>query len=129
MVGIPWLGLLHVQILIGNEMINGNDRYYPVIDHPTTAELKVLGFQKNFNIIIAMGRPFRPDMVGLVAVKTNQYRKPLRDEWFLSGAIPEVFRASCDYAHEYHIMRLIAIETKLQFMAISFHRTKQLTGQ
>lgn len=110
-------------------MIDGNNRYYQVIDRPTWRELKVLGFHESFQILVAMGKPFRPDMVGLVAVKTNQYRKPLRDEWFLSGAIPEVFRASCDYAHEYHIMRLIAIETKLQFMEISFHRTKQLTGQ
>ena len=38
-------------------------------------------------------------------VKTGAFRRPRKGEYFLSGAVPEVYRASCDAATPFYIMR------------------------
>jgi hypothetical protein len=43
----------------------------------------------------------------LKAMKTGEFRQPRAGEWFLSGAIPQGYRAINDMAGEYHILRLV----------------------
>ena len=108
--------------------VEGTERYYPVRSRPTWLELKVLGFHERFIIVSAMAEPFIPGKVGIVGVKTNDRRKPLRGEWFLYSNTQGVIKAGgYDYEQEYDIMRLIVIETKLRVIEVSFHRTKELT--
>lgn len=38
-------------------------------------------------------------------VKTGEFRPPRRDEYYLSGAIPEVWRARGNLSSPYYIMR------------------------
>lgn len=111
-------------------MIQSHEKYFPVMNRPTRAELKVLGFHEGSRpslIADAIVNPFVPGKIGLVGVRTNEHRRPLKGEWFLSGAIPEVFKAGCDYEQDRDIVRLCVVETKLQMVEISFYRTEQLT--
>lgn len=41
------------------------------------------------------------------AVKTGEFRKPKKGEWYLSGAIPEAYQAINDYDQEYYIARIV----------------------
>jgi len=47
---------------------------------------------------------------GVKAVKTGQFRPPLRGEWYLSGAIPHAYIASNNLSHPYHIMKLVRVK-------------------
>ncbi len=38
-------------------------------------------------------------------VKTGEFRKPLKGEFYLSGAIPLAYQALADCCSEYHVMR------------------------
>ena len=38
---------------------------------------------------------------------------PKRDEWFLSGAIPQGYRAFADMDGAYHILELVACKVKV----------------
>ena len=44
------------------------------------------------------------------AIQANEHRKPQAGEWYLSGAIPEAYRAPNDLSTVYHIARIIKIE-------------------
>lgn len=48
----------------------------------------------------------------IMAVLTGEKRQPLQGEWFLSGAIPEAYRAFNDLAEEYLIVRLVRVKTR-----------------
>lgn len=41
---------------------------------------------------------------------TGEFRAPKRGEWYISGAIPEGYRALNDLSTEYHIARLVKIK-------------------
>lgn len=43
------------------------------------------------------------------AVRTGEYRRPLKGEWYLSGARAEAYRARADLSTEYHILRLVPV--------------------
>ena len=42
-----------------------------------------------------------------VAVKTGDFREPKKCEWYLSGAIPEAYRAIGDMTGKYYILKLV----------------------
>ena len=44
------------------------------------------------------------------AILTGEFRAPLKGEWYLSGAIPEAYRAPNDLSIAFHICRIV--ETK-----------------
>jgi hypothetical protein len=47
----------------------------------------------------------------LRAEKTGEFRAPKKDEWFLSGAIPEAYQAYADMdVPKFHILRLVVVE-------------------
>jgi len=45
-----------------------------------------------------------------MAVKTGEKRKPLKGEWFISGAIPEAYKAPNDLSQEYFIAKIVEVE-------------------
>jgi len=47
------------------------------------------------------------------AVKTGEYRRPKKGEYYLSGAIVEAWRASNDLKTPYWIARLIRVKTRV----------------
>lgn len=45
------------------------------------------------------------------AIRTGEFREPKAGEWYLSGAIPEAYRAPNDLTSKYHILKLVLTET------------------
>ena len=47
------------------------------------------------------------------AIKINEFRAPKSGEWYISGAIPEAYRAYTDYNEEskYQIAKLVRTKT------------------
>lgn len=52
------------------------------------------------------GRDLKHDLRGLM---TGEFRAPKRGEWYLSGAIPECYRAPGNLTTAYHIMRIVIV--------------------
>lgn len=48
----------------------------------------------------------------IVAVLTGEKRAPRKGEWYLSGAIPEAWRAPNDLSTTYHICKLYKAVTR-----------------
>lgn len=46
-------------------------------------------------------------MVNVGAVRTGEFRRPQRGEWFVSGAKPQAYKAPNDLSTEYHIAILV----------------------
>lgn len=46
----------------------------------------------------------------LRAQPTGEFREPRTGEWFISGAIPEAYRASTTLCTKYHIARIVEVE-------------------
>jgi hypothetical protein len=64
-----------------------NKKYYPVADRPD--------FNNKYK-----------------ARHTGKFRAPRRGEYYLSGAIPEAYRAPNDLTSAYWIMKLVRVEVK-----------------
>lgn len=87
-----------------------NRKNYKLGDRPSLSEREALGFgREEFPWI----NPFRPNCSGLVAVKSGEKRPPRRGEWYLSGAIPEAYKAPNDFRQSSHILTLVRVETRL----------------
>lgn len=43
------------------------------------------------------------------AIRTGAFRAPRKGEWYLSGAIPEAYRAENDMSEAYYILKLIYV--------------------
>jgi hypothetical protein len=43
---------------------------------------------------------------------TGKFLEPKKGEWYLSGAIPEGYRAKNDLLSAFYICRLVRVETK-----------------
>ena len=48
----------------------------------------------------------------VMGVWTGEKRPPKAGEWYLSGAVIEAYRAPNDLTDDYHIARLVKVETK-----------------
>lgn len=70
------------------------DKYFPLADPPTNDDLSALGLT---------------DKVGIRAMATGEKRPPRKDEWYLSGAIVEAYRASNDLSSDYYIAKLVVM--------------------
>ena len=48
------------------------------------------------------------------AIKSDEFRTPKEDEWYLSGAIPVAYRAKNNLTgtNKYRIMKLVKVEKK-----------------
>ena len=84
---------------------------YNVGDQPSRAEFEELGIKHRIRILPSWSQTDK-DGYGVRAVKTDQFREPKKGEWYLSGAIPEAYRAPNDLGAKYHIAKLVAIHRK-----------------
>ena len=72
---------------------------YPLSDHPNQTEWKELGSPKAITQI--------------VAIRTGEFRPPREGEWYLSGSIPEAYRAYSNLGSKFHIVRLVNKNEKI----------------
>lgn len=76
---------------------------YNVIDYVPKAERAALGMEQG---MLASDRQ-------IMAVATNQFRTPKAGEWYLSGAIPEAYRAPNDLSIQHRIAKLVVVRKKV----------------
>ena len=89
-------------------------------DGPTEAECAAMGVERVFNSELSKPQP-HPKVflkgtkrVYLKAVKTAEFRKPMRGDRYLSGSSPAAYLALHDLDHECQIMRLVAVQERTQ---------------
>ena len=78
---------------------------YPVADMLTGEEIDSLRWLCGNGQYLGLGR--YEGGYTVVAVRTGEFRKPRKGEWFLSGARPAAYRGFNDLSTEYHICRLV----------------------
>lgn len=79
-------------------MTNPETTTFPLADMPTGRETGGMSFNERY-------------MSRLVAsVKTGEFRAPKCGEWYLSGAVPEAYRAENDLSTRYHILKLVKVQ-------------------
>jgi len=77
-------------------------KIYPLSDSPHSKELKRLGAD-----------PMTNRRWQLRAVCTGEFRAPKKGEWFLSGAVPEAYKAKTGkIAIKFYIARLVRVEVR-----------------
>lgn len=81
-------------------------KLYPVCDKISAAEAKELGFSKTPQQSITIDGIVQR---GVHAVTTGEKRTPLKGEWYLSGAIPEAYKAQGRMTGNYHICKLVRV--------------------
>jgi hypothetical protein len=69
-------------------------RLFPLVDIPTGEEFKRIGAR------------VRSEVRGKM---TGEFRNPTKGEWFLSGAIPEAYKANANMRCPYYILRLVRV--------------------
>ena len=81
------------------------DGYYPLRDIPYGMDAEYLdGFG-----MVGQEKGIDGYYVG---VATGEYRPPKKGEYFLSGAIVEVYQAKQEFATSYHIAKVVRVETE-----------------
>jgi len=78
-------------------------KLFTIADMPSYEECKKLGFSFKDSIHAKMR---------CRVVLTGEFREPKKGEWYLSGAIPEGYRAKNDLLSAFYICRLVRVETK-----------------
>ncbi len=75
-------------------------KIYDIADRPTVEERALFGLKMsdNFNSI--------------KAILSTEYRCPKKGEWYISGAIPQAYRAENDLSMKANIAKLVLTETK-----------------
>lgn len=86
--------------------------FYQLQDRPQLSERLELRFGRRDRPWVNPTRP-GPGFRGLMAIRTGEKRAPQKGEWYLSGAIPEAYRAPNDLTTVFHILRLVATRTEL----------------
>jgi len=81
-------------------------KVYDLADWPNLYERRRVGWPDG-----AMARYYRRDdaVYRLIAIRTGEKRPPRRGEWYLSGAIPQGYRAPNDLSTRYAILELAII--------------------
>jgi hypothetical protein len=85
-------------------------KLHRLADRPTPAECTSLGVKnrRGRTLCGVSGAD-----LGLRGVLTGEFRAPKNGEWYLSGAIPEAYRAPTDKMRTpYYILRLVRVETR-----------------
>lgn len=82
------------------------NKTYPLSDHPNQTEWKELGAPKQITQI--------------VAIRTGEFRPPREGEWYLSGSIPEAYRAYSNLGSKFHIVRLVNKQAKINERELIF---------
>ena len=80
-------------------------KFYQLSDRPTQEEVKQHEFVSSLDSRFGDRR--------LMGAKTGEFRAPRAGEWFLSGAIPEGYRAGNNLSGKYHILRLAVVRKRV----------------
>jgi hypothetical protein len=72
-----------------------NKKLYPLADFFVYPEKGISGLSVQKN---------------LRAQLTGEFRAPRKDEWYLSGAIPQAYRAPNDLTMSFYIVKIVKIE-------------------
>lgn len=63
--------------------------------------------------------PSNAQALKFIATKpTGEYRRPVRGEWYLSGAEPEAYQASSTLSLEYYIAELVVLKKVIQYIEV-----------
>ena len=81
---------------------------YPVMDRVNRQEREALELPGSGLAYHCLGMPVK----GVKAIYSGEKRPPRKGEWYLSGAIPEAYRAPNDLDTPYHIARLVKVRTE-----------------
>lgn len=101
-------------------------KLHRLADRPTPAECTSLGVKDGHS---RSGRGFPAgwpgeDGHGLRGSLTGEFRIPKKGEWYLSGAIPEAYRAPTDEMRTpYYILRLVRVETRTTEYVVQIQKT------
>lgn len=84
---------------------------YPLADRLHRQEAVALGLtdKEILNARVLPSFPVNPNSP-VRAIKTGEFRNPKKGEWYLSGAIPEAYKAPNDLSSPYHILKLCKIK-------------------
>jgi len=86
-------------------------KLHRLADRPTPAECTSLGVKNGHGH-------------GLRGALTGEFRIPKKGEWYLSGAIPEAYRAPTDEMRTpYYILRLVRVETRTTEYVVQIQKT------
>lgn len=80
------------------------NKLFEVVDMPNVEEMKDLGLPTHFNS--------RYGHRNVRAEWTGEKRPPKKGEWYISGAIPQAYRAPNDLSFDYYIARLVRVRVK-----------------
>lgn len=83
-------------------------KFYPVRDRVNREEREALELPGSGISYHSLGMPVK----GVKAIRTGEKRPPKKGEWYLSGAIPEAYRARNDLDTVYYILRLVKVRTE-----------------
>ena len=95
-------------------------RYFRLGDelpHDTRMELQELGYMRKYvgkppTTKVRCGCWVLKDGLSVMARYAGEKRPPKKGEWYLSGAVVTAYRAPNDLSTEYHIAKLVVVETK-----------------
>jgi hypothetical protein len=76
-------------------------------DNATRKEQEDLGVEPK---LMSVWWPPAKDGKYVAAIRTDDFRAPRKNEWYLSGARPVAYRAPNDLGIRFRIMRLVAVE-------------------
>lgn len=79
-------------------------QFYPVRDRLSVDEVKALG------LLSTESWKFHEDVRAIV---TDEFREVKKGEWYLSGAVPEAYKAQGDSLTKFRICRLVRIRTRI----------------
>lgn len=93
--------------MIGPRYANSGVKFYMLAANPNKADMLKLGFDSYVEA--------RRAGYEAVAVGTASKRCPKKGEWFLSGAIPQGYKAPNDLGDEYNILRLMLMRGVMSY--------------
>ena len=71
-----------------------------------------------FNVADDMISLFPPNRFKIES--TGEYRQPMKGEWYISGAIPEGYKALNDLSVCHQIGRLVEVKTEVKYTVIKY---------
>jgi len=77
---------------------------YRLAETPSATETGGMSFEQRF-----MSQSLGAGANTIAAVRNGEYRPPKRNEWYLSGAIPEAYKAKNDLTTPFHILNLVKV--------------------
>ena len=78
---------------------------YRLAETPSVAETGGMSFEQRF-----VSQSLGCGANTIAAVRTGEFRSPKRDEWYLSGSIPEAYKAKNDLSTPFHILKLVRVQ-------------------